>query len=668
MAKYLSANAGTEVPESLFFVDTETTRSYPKSGGTNFHEKFRLGVVTHVIMRENRVVSRESYTFYDPKHFWNFLYSRINIRKSNWIFAHNLAFDLQTLNIFDRILDRELIIAEQPGDFQIGKPYEEKKRPWRGMAVIDSLPCFIRCRARRGTLVFCDTLNYFPKPLLIIGEEIGIPKMQFPGESGTKEEWETYCANDVAIIESLMVETMISWKSAAAGNWNYTAPGLCWNNFRHDHAPKIIRKGKRESCNIVIHDNAEAKLLERASYHGGQMSCFYYGYVSPEKDQFSNRPWSSETLYHLDCRSLFPYCMSLAKYPVSLQKYYQKGTLALLEHYARSAGVIAEVELDTTELPFIVQHDKEIRYATGKFWTTLCADELGRALEEGLIRRVGSMAVYQIGDLFSGYVKHWYGEREKAKSENKPHREAFAKLMLNSLYGKFGQKSPRWIDDTSGAVSMDFGMAYHMGLGDAKPRQIRAFAGHIQEKVEPADAKNSFCAISSFVTANAREYMRTIRELCPLYSVYYQHTDSLICTVAAYECIKKHGLIGTAIGQFREVAEPAQTAEFYGVGDYEFGAKVVQSGRKSSAKIIDPETITQDNYHGLALVIAQGNQGGVVGQSVTLHRSRDRWKKHASDTGWAIPLVIQSDLPRRLEQQQLSPSQPLFGPSFREPF
>lgn len=640
MARYLSANAGTEVPESIFFVDTETTRSYSQGDAKSFLEKFRLGVVTHVIMRENRVISRESYTFYNAINFWRFLYSRINVRKSNWVYAHNLAFDLQTLNIFDRILTRELIIAEQPGDFQIGKPLAEKTRPWRGMAVIDSLPCFIRCRSKRGTIVFCDTLNYFPRPLNVVGDEIGIPKLPFPGVEGTTQAWEAYCKNDVAIIESLMTETMISWKSAAAGNWNYTAPGLCWNNFRHDHAPKIVRKGKRESCNIVIHDNIDVKVLERQSYHGGQMSCFYYGYVSPVKDQFSDRPHISETLYHLDCRSLFPYCMSLAKYPVSLQKWYRVGSMALLEHYARSAGVIAEVLLDTDNIPFITVVNKQVRYATGRFWTTLCADELGRALEEGLVRKVGSMSVYQIGDLFSKYVKHWYKEKETARLGEKPHREAFAKLMLNSLYGKFGQRSPRWIDDTSGTVSMDFGIAYHMGVGETKPRQIRAFAGHIQEKVESLDAKNSFCAISSFVTANAREYMRSIRELCPANSIYYQHTDSLICNVKAYECIVKNGLIGPAIGQFREVAEPAQTAEFFGVGDYEFGNRVVQTGRKSSAKVIDPETIEQDNFNGLAYVIARGNQSGVVGHSLTLHRQKDRWKKHASQDGWAKPFII----------------------------
>ena len=42
MPKYLSCNSGTEVPESIFFVDTETSRIYHKGSTTNFTEKFRI--------------------------------------------------------------------------------------------------------------------------------------------------------------------------------------------------------------------------------------------------------------------------------------------------------------------------------------------------------------------------------------------------------------------------------------------------------------------------------------------------------------------------------------------------------------------------------------------------------------------------------------------------
>lgn len=44
--------------------------------------------------------------------------------------------------------------------------------------------------------------------------------------------------------------------------------------------------------------------------------------------------------------------------------------------------------------------------------------------------------------LFTGYINHWTNEKIKAKKENNSAKYQISKLMLNSLYGKFG-KNPR---------------------------------------------------------------------------------------------------------------------------------------------------------------------------------------------------------------------------------
>ena len=652
MGRYLSVNQGTEVPESVFFIDTESTRHFTSNDRKHFLEKFLMGCVSHVIMRENKIISRELFTFWRIKEFWNFLYSRLNIRKSNWVFAHNLAFDLQTLNIYDRLLQRELIIHEKPGDFPIGKPLASKKRPWKGLYCVDGLPCFLRVRSAKGTIVFADTLNYFRQPLSEIGNEINLPKLPFPGEFASKPQWADYCSRDVEIIEKVMIESMIQWKSKKMGNWNYTAPGLAWNNFRHHHAPFTKSKNGKQKVNIVVHDNEEAKKLERESYHGGEIQCWFVGYVAPVRNQFDARPHSDDILHHLDIRSLFPYCMAMAKYPCSLYKYIQKGTLAQLEHYARAAGVIAEVQIDTDTIPFVVTHQKQVRYAIGKFWTVLCADELGRALEEGLIRNVGRMAVYHLAPIFRDYVRYWYSKREESRLGKNPHGDRFAKMMLNSLYGKFAQKTPKWVDASNIVPDVDYGEFWHFGTNDTKPKIYRAFAGNVQEKSESVDSASSFCAVSSFVTSNAREYMRQIRELCPNRSIYYQHTDSLICNHRAYLILKKNNLIGNTMGLLREIQEPTSDAEFFGPGDYIYGREVVRSGIKASAVEESPGTITQDNFNGLNYVIARGNMGGVVGQSLTIHRTPKSEKKNAREDGWAKPFILSPELQQQQQQQQ----------------
>jgi hypothetical protein len=283
----------------------------------------------------------------------------------------------------------------------------------------------------------------------------------------------------------------------------------------------------------------------------------------------------------------------------------------------------------------VVMHQKQVRYALGKFWTVLCGDELGRALSEGLIENVGRMSVYNIAPIFRDFVKYWYGQRERARVGKIPHLDRLAKMMLNSLYGKFAQRSPKWLDTPDICPDIDYGEFWHYGVNDAKPKVYRSFAGNVQQRIESVDGNNSFCAVSSFVTANAREYMRSIRE--------------------------KNGIIGPAMGQLREIEEASRIAEFFGPGDYEFGRSVVQSGRKSSAKVICPGTIQQDNFNGLAYVIARGNQGGVVGTSCTVHRHPGKGKLNRLDNGFAKPFILNCPLPERQEPLELQPLQMQFG-------
>jgi len=640
MRRYIKCNSGTEVPESVFFVDTETKRKPIGGNSKSWLEIFRMGVVRHVRMRDNDVKDVQSMTFWRIEHFWNFLYSNVIPRRSNWVFAHNLHFDLQVLRVTEELIGDRLSITPSCPVPDPASSASPPKKPKKGLFQLDGLPAFLRARSPRATLLFADTLNYFRLPLKEIGEYLGLPKMELPPDNASKADWEAYCQRDVDIIQELMIPIMQKWKANKLGNWAYTAAGLAMNNFRHSHAPMIETKKNRQAVNIVLHDDDECKKLERQAYHGGEIKCFYHGIVSPEKPQFDPRPWTDDYLYHLDCRSLFPYCMMMAEYPVALERYYQTGELTQLRRLAAAKGVIAEVYLETPNVPFVCRHENAVKYAIGKYWTVLCGDELGRALAENLVRDVGRMAVYQIGPLFSDYVRHWYKAREKAKASWKPHEDLLAKMMMNSLYGKFAQKSPRWIDAPEVSPDVDFGEFLHLPLNETKFRVYRAFAGHVQRREESKDSPDSFCAISAFVTSNAREYMRRIREICPYRSIYYQHTDSLICNHAAYMKLKRAGLLGHKIGQFREFQDSSSYAEFFGPGDYILGNREVQSGTKANAKKVGHELIEQDEFSGLNYQITHGPREGVIGQRVTIRRNPDRWKLHTETNGWVEPFKL----------------------------
>ena len=132
--------------------------------------------------------------------------------------------------------------------------------------------------------------------------------------------------------------------------------------------------------------------------------------------------------------------------------------------------------------------------------------------------------------------------------------------------------------------------------------------------------------------------------------------------------IEKNGIIGPAMGQLREIEEASRIAEFFGPGDYEFGRSVVQSGRKSSAKVICPGTIQQDNFNGLSYVVARGNQNGVVGTSCTVHRHLGKGKLNRLDNGFAKPFILNCPFPLHSEPLESHLVQQQFGQQYQQPF
>ena len=70
------------------------------------------------------------------------------------------------------------------------------------MAILEQIPFLIRCRSRRGTIVFADCLNYFPVSLEELAENIGIVKLPAPGAESLTPDLVQHCTNKVSIVKS----------------------------------------------------------------------------------------------------------------------------------------------------------------------------------------------------------------------------------------------------------------------------------------------------------------------------------------------------------------------------------------------------------------------------------------------------------------------------------
>jgi len=174
----------------------------------------------------------------------------------------------------------------------------------------------------------------------------------------------------------------------------------------------------------------EREAFARKSYYGGRTEVFWRGQV----------PWPVATI---DVNSMYPSVMKLRAFPVG-RCWWVRGDEAedalddeTLEGCAE-ADVVPPRGLLYPLLPTRVGGRLSFRLAKAHgVWTM---PELRRAREVGYEVRVSRALVSNgSGDLFTSYVERLYEVKRTAAGW----RRRAAKLLMNSLYGKFGERALR---------------------------------------------------------------------------------------------------------------------------------------------------------------------------------------------------------------------------------
>ncbi|GAI16839.1 unnamed protein product, partial [marine sediment metagenome] len=177
--------------------------------------------------------------------------------------------------------------------------------------------------------------------------------------------------------------------------------------------------------------NKEAIKLERDSYKGGRVECFYLGELK------------NDNYYMLDVNSLYPFVMRNNMYPVRYVKIRHNISRTALNTYLDNRAACAQVFIETAVPVYAVRRARCI-FPVGRFWTVLTTPELKYALAKGHIKQVGDCVIYKQASIFKSYVDKFYAMRQDFRSAGTAEYEELCKKMLNSLYGKFGQKGEDW--------------------------------------------------------------------------------------------------------------------------------------------------------------------------------------------------------------------------------
>jgi len=591
------------MPRRIIFVDTETKPVELSDG--RIQQILKLGVSCYYCKKHDRHIQKTEWQdFRDAVSFWDSVFMRSQPNQRLWVIARSLTFDFTVLKGWK--------FLREAG-------YKLKFFHCKGSTAIISV------RNKKKSILFADSLNWFRETLKQTGERIGLPKLEIDFKTCSDSELLTYCYRDVEIEVENFKLFMKFLESNSVSRLCYTLGSTAMSAYLFNHYHK----------KIYIHNNKEAIDLERASYRGGRVECFYIG---DRKNDLS---------YVVDVNSLYAFVMSANLYPTAYDRILQTVTPGILRKHLTDKAAVANVLINTNEPVYAVRRGRTI-FPTGRFWVTLTTPELKYAFSHGHIEQVANCVIYKQADIFSSFVNTMYALRLKCKATGQANYQVFCKYLLNSLYGKFGQKAEAWTKigdcpDEPDRVELLFIQGEH------KTRQIRYLLGEIFELTGYDESFDSFPAISSHVTAYGRLYLWELIKQAGFGHVFYCDTDSLIVDKVGLDNLENK-MDSTVLGMLK-LEEVTECLNIRGLKDYTTVGKNVIKGIRRNAVKLKENVYKQEKWPSFRGTLRGTDANIYTIETVVKYLSREYTKGNVDINGLVTPF--------ELDEQSLYSQQPL---------
>ena len=347
----------------------------------------------------------------------------------------------------------------------------------------------VQVRQQKHKWTFADSFLLLPRKLKDIGKWIGSAKGELTDFYAPMAELINYNAQDCKIlyqaIDSLQDELI-----SLGGELKMTLASCAMALFRRKHLNREIRT------------NAIHNIHMQDAYFASRVEVF-------ERD-------CKEALYY-DINSSFPHSMAKPQ-PGNYLGPAKKLPDALDALFIAECEIeIKDVYLPPTPYRSI---DKRILFPTGKWEAMLDVTDVRLLLENGhKIHKVNSVHMYEPFTDLSAYVSVLY---ELKRTSEGFKREVY-KLLLNGLYGKFGER-PEKEKMLLNPFTVD---CPHDGKHVNDECMAMIYPG-VWKVDEVIDIPHAHIPIGAHITALSRELLFNHLKSCS--KVFYCDTDSVLCS------------------------------------------------------------------------------------------------------------------------------------------
>jgi hypothetical protein len=333
-----------------------------------------------------------------------------------------------------------------------------------------------------------------------------------------------------------------------------TLPALAMKIYKTHYMPE----------NTIYQILGKAENNIRESYSGARRACAVDVYIPHNRigDFFTKVKGLFINLFYYDVNSLYPFIMAFYDMPIGKPIAFE-GDIRRVDHNAFGFFYCKITSPEFLKHPLLQRRIKTSNgmrtiAGLGSWIGWISSVEMDNAMKYGYTFEIMNGYQFDKGNIFKEYVLKMYNLRQQY---DKTHAmNLIAKLLMNSLYGKFGMKLESTeisMYDTSrdeGELSLRNDIKSY---GEAIQDYInidKIFYLIIRKSIIPVQYNNELdmyhgqdinIAIASAITAGARVHMSYFKNN-PDFNLYYSDTDSAVID----KPLPSH-MIGNKLGQMK---------------------------------------------------------------------------------------------------------------------
>lgn len=581
---------GNKIPSDLLFIDTETYSKHISDKATE--QIFKLGVLIYVHLDDNaNVLNRSVLSSNELSHFQDIIRIATGLHKNTYMFGHNIGFDLRVIGLFHYL--HSIGFTSKP-------------------PIINERAFIWDASDGKHKLNVIDTANFAVQSVKKLGKSMGYDKLDVDFDAASDDELLTYCIRDTEIVEKFVCQYIKFIYDNDLGNFKTTLASQAMLAWRHRFMTKPV----------ILHSNKIALEAERDCYHGGRVECFHIGKLP--KQQY----------YNLDINSMYPHVMSSMQLPYRLENISNDNRVETLKYWVAKRYCIAKVKVETDTPCYPIYHNKRLLFPIGSFYTTLHNQEIKYALSHNHIKAIEKVYIYNHDILFYDYVNFFYSVKVTSKLNQNAAWEFIAKILLNALYGKFGQtyvsRKTTEIEDSNSVWRLPFSIPDKHTRG-----QYVCWYDKLILEQKSGETAHSFPAIAGAITAYARMLLWSYIEKAGNNNVFYADTDSIICNQQGYNNLQT-SISDTQLGMLKLMGV-TDDFEIRGCKDYTFGEDDKTKGKRKDAVEITPNSWQQSQFEGILQWMNKGANTGPIVKQIIKHRTGKYDKGIILPDGSVIP-------------------------------